>query len=247
MRKYTLYAIGEIALVVIGILIALSINNWNIDRQNKKAEQNYLQRIIQNLNSDLEEGDAIKKIRKFNEALAIFVLESLGAKTDHLKRHIFFKFISQEYLDTIGNLSTSFGQKLAQIRYYDEFNVTDDTFKELISSGKIDLISEDLIKESILNYYGFLENSLQLEKLKEMERNKFVNLLYSFGISMENQYSFQEINNKINNKPQLFTQIENLLNVNRSTYARTAAPYGNTITLKSQKLINQIEEYLGSI
>jgi hypothetical protein len=29
MRKYTLYAIGEIALVVIGILIALSINNWN--------------------------------------------------------------------------------------------------------------------------------------------------------------------------------------------------------------------------
>ena len=29
MRKYTIYAVGEIALVVIGILIALQINNWN--------------------------------------------------------------------------------------------------------------------------------------------------------------------------------------------------------------------------
>ena len=33
MRKYTLYAVGEIALVVIGILIALSINTWNEERK----------------------------------------------------------------------------------------------------------------------------------------------------------------------------------------------------------------------
>ena len=36
---YLLYAIGEIVLVVIGILIAVSINNWNQDIQKKKLEQ----------------------------------------------------------------------------------------------------------------------------------------------------------------------------------------------------------------
>ena len=36
LSKYLIYAIGEIILVVIGILIALSINNWNEDRNNRK-------------------------------------------------------------------------------------------------------------------------------------------------------------------------------------------------------------------
>ena len=47
--KYLLYAIGEIALVVIGILIALQINNWNEERQDKIDEKQYLQRIIYDL------------------------------------------------------------------------------------------------------------------------------------------------------------------------------------------------------
>jgi hypothetical protein len=38
LRKYLVYAIGEITLVVIGILIALQINNWNIDRVNSIEE-----------------------------------------------------------------------------------------------------------------------------------------------------------------------------------------------------------------
>jgi hypothetical protein len=39
--KYLIYAIGEIVLVVIGILIALSINNWNQGRIDKKSESKY--------------------------------------------------------------------------------------------------------------------------------------------------------------------------------------------------------------
>lgn len=40
--NYLLYAIGEIVLVVVGILIALGINNWNQDQKNRKREQMYL-------------------------------------------------------------------------------------------------------------------------------------------------------------------------------------------------------------
>ena len=41
-RKYLVYAVGEIALVVIGILIALQINNWNEWRKERTLELNYL-------------------------------------------------------------------------------------------------------------------------------------------------------------------------------------------------------------
>ncbi|TYA59241.1 hypothetical protein FVF61_01520, partial [Formosa maritima] len=47
--KYFKYAIGEIILVVIGILIALQINNWNNNRIEHKIETNILSEILVNL------------------------------------------------------------------------------------------------------------------------------------------------------------------------------------------------------
>ena len=43
--KYLLYAIGEIILVVIGILIALSINNWNEKRKENSHEEKILNEL----------------------------------------------------------------------------------------------------------------------------------------------------------------------------------------------------------
>ncbi|MBT8274483.1 MAG: hypothetical protein KJO77_11805, partial [Bacteroidia bacterium] len=51
--KYLKYAIGEILLVVIGILIALQINNWNNNRNNDKIEQQYIARLISELNEEI--------------------------------------------------------------------------------------------------------------------------------------------------------------------------------------------------
>jgi len=51
--KYLLYAIGEILLVVIGILIALQINNWNEERIAISKEKNYILSIFQDLKGDL--------------------------------------------------------------------------------------------------------------------------------------------------------------------------------------------------
>jgi len=50
--KYLKYAIGEIILVVIGILIALSINNWNEENKNEIVEQNFYKEILNDLEKD---------------------------------------------------------------------------------------------------------------------------------------------------------------------------------------------------
>ena len=47
--KYLLYAIGEIILVVIGILVALQINNWNTYRKDRIKEKNLLHGLVANL------------------------------------------------------------------------------------------------------------------------------------------------------------------------------------------------------
>ena len=51
--KYVLYAIGEIFLVVIGILIALQINNWNETRKEQNLELALLQEMQENLKADI--------------------------------------------------------------------------------------------------------------------------------------------------------------------------------------------------
>ncbi|WP_111708711.1 DUF6090 family protein [Lutibacter citreus] len=51
--KYLLYAIGEIILVVIGILIALSINNWNKNGNNQKLVSIYKSELLNDLELDV--------------------------------------------------------------------------------------------------------------------------------------------------------------------------------------------------
>lgn len=54
LRKYLLYATGEIILVVIGILIALQINNWNLNRQKKLLFNNSLEQLYNSIKIDTE-------------------------------------------------------------------------------------------------------------------------------------------------------------------------------------------------
>ena len=68
-RKYLLYAIGEIALVVIGILIALSINNWNQVKITKVNEQVYLKGLkTEYLNNKILLDESMKNISENVEA-----------------------------------------------------------------------------------------------------------------------------------------------------------------------------------
>ncbi|MDX1471529.1 MAG: DUF6090 family protein [Flavobacteriaceae bacterium] len=59
--KYLLYALGEIILVVIGILIALQINNWNEGKIERKTEKEYLENMLEDLRSDMQKYEAFEK------------------------------------------------------------------------------------------------------------------------------------------------------------------------------------------
>ncbi|WP_019669892.1 DUF6090 family protein [Eudoraea adriatica] len=88
--KYLLYAIGEIVLVVIGILIALSINNWNEERKTRKIEKRILEELVENLefNTDRLEQWVIQN-RRHNRSSEIIAktLENKLPYNDSLGRH----------------------------------------------------------------------------------------------------------------------------------------------------------------
>ncbi len=71
--KYFKYAIGEIILVMVGILLALQVNNWNKNRQDRVSEQKYVNDLIQDLKND---DIALKR-------LTIFLESKLESKARH--------------------------------------------------------------------------------------------------------------------------------------------------------------------
>ncbi|MAP54469.1 DUF6090 family protein [Altibacter sp.] len=169
--KYLLYAIGEIILVVIGILIALQINNWNDRKKNAALELTYYNRILDDFDMDkqlivqsLEKAD--KRINTSKELLL-----ELHSGTES-KNYLINKF-------------------LVAIRG-DVFVVRDVTFKDLISSGNIKLLNDIAIKNSLIQYYSELENVQTQMKQNRDENLKNIFELFSgsveFGGTQELQY-----------------------------------------------------------
>ncbi len=128
--KYLLYAAGEIVLVVIGILLALQINNWNSDRMDQNRIINYYQRIhaeigleIRSLERNLSSNDRLIKMnRRCLEILKSQDLDSISslrenigavgtAWTYELNCPITEEFLEQGYLSKIRNDSAKMAFK----------------------------------------------------------------------------------------------------------------------------------------
>ncbi len=113
-KTYFKYAVGEIALVVIGILIALAINNWNTRDQQSNTELKILQAMKENLNSDIQEMEgnlkiyshALKSTIEIVQVLNIpeYKSDSLNFYFGHLGDHAMFIETTSAYenLKTIG-------------------------------------------------------------------------------------------------------------------------------------------------
>ncbi len=130
-NKYLLYAIGEIILVVIGILIALQINEWNNERNRNNAEQ----KIVRQLQTDLVAS------AKELEKVKMFCLKRAQASA-HITRAFYKTEIPNESILEFISLPRS------SIIYSPILG----TARSLINSGNIDLLSSKELKNEIVSY-----------------------------------------------------------------------------------------------
>ena len=153
-RRYSIYAVGEIALVVVGILIALQINNWNNNRIERKEEQSIYQRLIQDLEQDIKGMES--SISNFEQRL-IYGAEALrqlnSPNLSQVQSWSSYQKALENKSDLIETSNKSFGEILFRILIITLFYPTDNTFQELVASGKIDIIQDKDLKATIQAYY----------------------------------------------------------------------------------------------
>ena len=137
-RRYLLYAIGEILLVVFGILIALQVNNWNQNRLDSAAAANAQVRMLDDLYeefTDMESTLSYKKIVREYALTAMSVFE-MGVLPD----------------DTSPD---SFLIDLYQASQLNDAQQSKSTYLELLASGKIGFIENDTLRSSIISHYSY--------------------------------------------------------------------------------------------
>ena len=183
--KYIIYAIGEIVLVVVGILIALSINNWNTNKNLRVLEKELLFDIRENLNAsvtNLESSISYNKITLINYEKIL----------SHVK----------EDLPYNNSLDSAF----SYISYWSDPNFTYTAYETLKSKG-LDIIQNDSLKNTITEiyeqYFPFVIGELKGEwELHQSLVLPFVakNILYiNTEIARPNNYDSLKSNDEFHN------------------------------------------------
>ena len=144
--KYLKYAIGEIILVVIGILLALQIKNWNQERIKKARSIGYMKSLVEDIKSD---------IAQYN-----INIESYTTDINNNNKRL---FINNDYkileADSIIKLVAGF---------YMINKTTRQTYDKIKNAGLIESLGTDATNKAVNDYYSlenvYYENLLQWDK-----------------------------------------------------------------------------------
>ena len=132
-RQYLIYAIGEIILVVIGILLALQINTWNADSEKRKEEAILLQAL---------EEDFLENRERLNETMSY-------QKGAIRYSNGFIQLMMSQTANTV-SLDSILKLKAYGANSWYRVELVNSTFKTIVSSGKSDLLrNRELVKKLV--------------------------------------------------------------------------------------------------
>lgn len=235
--KYLLYAIGEIILVVIGILIALGVNNWNQENKDHRIGEDLLVRLHQDLVKDTIE---FKSIIKHNDALR-----------KDLKALLVDLYDGIDNMNEVENISNTWDQMLDQT-----FSPNDNTYQSMLSSGTLGFIQNTELKDEILELYSdYDQTSALLLSISEWmigiasKMDAETNFIkFGSGVSdiytsqeMFNESDFAFLNDKDSKEFKLF--IRALSSV--AFYQKVNNSYREELVKKCENVLNSINQELG--
>jgi len=152
--KYLIYAVGEIILVVIGILIALQLNNYN----DTLKQQNEEHKIIQNLKLDFEynlsEMERNIQQLKNNKNAGLKIIAQTGNKISH---------------------NADIDSLIDQIVFTPVYFPQNGFLLELINSGKLGIISNEILRNRLSSWFPTLETLHDREQIS-LEYNRYLTL-----------------------------------------------------------------------
>ncbi len=180
---YLVYAIGEVVLVVVGILIALQIDNWNENKRIRNIEQQYLLALKEEFNyNKIELARVMNRNTKYTD-YALKISDHTGPENPE---------ITEKEFEDMG-----MGAFSAEVHYNPNQGVLD----EVISSGKLGIFNNDELKFALSSWGAVFEKALWQERTHETLRVQIVEMARVNGNIRSMTY---ELGEPLNIKPTKF-------------------------------------------
>lgn len=154
LSKYLLYAVGEIILVVIGILIAIQVNNYNEKKKERIKEKAFLREINLDFKSNKEQLDSIMEYNKVSLHAARRLQEILK-KFDPTNPEV--TAANKKFADSIGYYNNLVWRNKS-------FNPKNGTVEALLNSSSFDLITNDTLRRNLISWRDVLGDYLEEEQ-----------------------------------------------------------------------------------
>jgi len=176
-RQYILYAIGEIILVVIGILIALSINNRNEMKKNDIEVDKYLTNLKVALNEDFSSMEQNLSFNKTRLKGIFYILDHAALNSQTFTEFEWVDISENDQVNPIwrGPFPDSLDQKFTEVAFsilgrgFGGASFNKSVISELYSTGYFSNIKDANLKIKIAEYYSFLEQRLEGYAIEEHE------------------------------------------------------------------------------
>lgn len=222
--KYLKYAFGEILLVVIGILIALQINNWNLNKSNLKESNEFVARLKAEVKSNIGFIKEEIKKKESQRRSSLAILKMVGEDITKL---------SSMTLDSLIIISMANGNV--------EFK--NGTLNEGINTGKVALINSDSLKTLLYGLPSLVEEVRSGEKYMNEDLNEyFYPFIYEHISFRQMDYEHTEHGEEIG--PSKFSNHNNLnvLNILKFENLIDNIFYNSNVQIDNyQRLKNELE------
>jgi hypothetical protein len=188
--QYLKYAIGEIILVVIGILLAISISAWNIERNLGKSNEVYLIKLLDELNSNINRLDFLILPNNGQIGLdsvvknCLYILPRFSKGLE--KSDYMFLLNNEKYLGS------------------SQLNLNDATYEELLNTGKLYSFGSDILIKAVKDYYKRYEREKYYNEMWKNVGITGLDLYLGAMIKLINDHKFSPETFSLHNYPWVF-------------------------------------------
>lgn len=226
--KYLLYAIGEIFLVVIGIILALQVNNWNEDRKKRIALDNTLKTVLNDFENDLP--IVKQKIQQVVAKMARTDSVVLGKIPPERLKDCYYCISSNIWFETL-NLPNK-GLKMLVDFEIDKIATNDTLISELLSFFK-------RFEETNTTYINLRLQETSINTRWILEN---INLTVEEYLMIANFQTNESINNKILSNPKSRKRLVHFQAYERANLEMVLSYYEDEVTKFKKKLEQRFQE-----
>ncbi|MCZ4408208.1 DUF6090 family protein [Cryomorphaceae bacterium 1068] len=234
---YLAYAIGEIILVVIGILIALQINTWNEENKLEKSNRVLLKKLVGELDLNMDRLMYLDTSNKDENGVS--KLDRILANADTALHYM------TSGLDTSGIVW------MLETRQWwaFQFNLHSSVYQEMISTGRLYTLEPDSLIQQIETYYKSLEQrEFYLDKMVDGVHRHWEDCKYGEA-SLETEFNKYGVDALDHHQWVFDRHSENYLDLQQAVKRSSIVMHYEKAELKSQlklsqELKNQIENVL---